>query len=261
MRSMMLAASLLVVAVACAQKDTSLTREFESLSAKERSRIARKEQVESTNDVEYQAVMAEADELFRQQRYNESLERFRVARTMRPYNVYPKVKIQDLTALIARRDEAMATQESVTTGTAVITPVASPEHPEVTVSSADTPKEGLSEPLPVVVEQAPREVEPVRKAPGPIVREPDPPVKERVVERRQPRTPPVEMSSAPPVSGLDGVSERVYKEGRAVVRERTMVVEGKAVVYRQVTHPWGETVHFKDGIAVPPRTWEESYPE
>ena len=95
--------ALLVGLFSMAQPD-GLARDFEKLSAKERARIAKQEQDAAGKDPEYQAVMEAAVALVQGGQYEASMEKFKEARTMRPYNVYPKVKIQDLEALIARRD-------------------------------------------------------------------------------------------------------------------------------------------------------------
>ena len=57
----------------------------------------------------------------------------------------------------------------------------------------------------------------------------------------------------------DGLQERSFVEGRAVVLERRVVKEGVEAVYRKVTHPWGQVVHFRDGIAISEREWEAAF--
>ena len=68
-----LLAVLLRAGLLVAQEDTSLTRTFDGLSAKERNRIAKREQEESAQDQRYQALMVEAEDHFRARRYEESL--------------------------------------------------------------------------------------------------------------------------------------------------------------------------------------------
>ena len=70
----MIFASALIISSSYGQSDTSLTKEFADLSAKERNRIAKKEQSEAENDVAYQAVMNTAEALFREKRFEESLD-------------------------------------------------------------------------------------------------------------------------------------------------------------------------------------------
>jgi hypothetical protein len=62
-----------------------------------------------------------------------------------------------------------------------------------------------------------------------------------------------------PIDRPTGLEERTYKEGRAVVLERRLTTNGHDEIYRQVTHPWGEVMYFKDGLAVPARVWNEAF--
>jgi hypothetical protein len=59
----------------------------------------------------------------------------------------------------------------------------------------------------------------------------------------------------------DGLQERTYKEGNAVVLERRLVKEGRETIYRRVNHPWGAVVYFEDGLAIPARRWAEVFGE
>jgi len=208
-----------------------LEGDFNALSAKERSRIAKAEEEGASKDAQYQAIMAQAESLFREQRFDEALEQFIQARDLRPYNVYPRVKIQDLQALIARRDA---------------------EHAEPQVPAAVEP----SQPEPSV---APSRT--VMEAPSPSIPLPGLPAMERIPVA--PDHPPLERTSPPsgPLHAADPAEggERIYKEGRAVVVERTIVQEGRPVVFRKVTHPWGEVMYFKDGSAIPERVWQETF--
>jgi hypothetical protein len=242
-------------------QDTSLTKEFSKLSARERSRIAREEEDKAAQDKAYQTVMEEAEALFRQQRYEESLEKYKDARTLRPFNVYPKVKIQDLQALLDRRaaEEAAAAphpqlvQETAPDPTPVpgSPPVESPPMPlvePVTVSPAPRP-----DPAPPYQPPAPQPVP--REEPAPVR-----PAKERpVVDAAPPAPAPVRVAESRPEPVEEEEYERIIREGRAVVIERRVLRDGRAVTFRKVTHPWGEVVHFRDGIAIPARTWDEEF--
>lgn len=235
-----------LAASAMAQPD-DLARDFEKLSAKERARIAKEEQEAARNDVGYQALMAQAEQLFQQSRYEEAVARYEEARVLRPYNVYPKVKIQDLQALIAKRDAAkaeapppQAPEPDPPTPTdpkpAVEVPAQAPSRLVIGAPAVQPAPEPISRPLPKTV---PRPSTTPAASPA------------AVQERPSPKVPLV----APPEL-VEG--ERVYKEGRAVVMERSIAQEGHIVVYRKVTHPWGEVNHFKDGIAVPARVYEQA---
>ena len=57
------------------------------------------------------------------------------------------------------------------------------------------------------------------------------------------------------------IGERVYMEAGATVIERTVEDEGRNVVYKKVVHPWGQTFHFKDGLAISEREWKGRFNE
>lgn len=226
------------MAVPCmGQADGSLTDEFAKLSAKERARIAKEELEEAARDTRYQAVMEEAEALFRAKDFQGSLEKFKEARELRPYNVYPKVKIQDLQALLKRLEEEAAAME------------APAEQPAVKVEEA-------------VMESEPTMPESVREAP---VVEPRHQVITEVEKPMRPKEPEPKVASVQqstgPLQDAEALEagERLYREGRATVLERRVAVEGKLIVWRKVTHPWGEVVHFRDGQAIPARTWTEQF--
>lgn len=221
---LILALFLLSAGTTMAQEKGSLTDEFKGMSAKERSRIAKQEIADAQQDLVFQGSMARADSLARARQHELALEEYRKARGMRPYNVLPKVRIQDLEVLIAKQAAERSEVADDTTGSAV------PPAPE--------PREVPRNVVVPVEKTRPvqREASPVNVAP----RSPDP----------EP-----EVSDVP----ADGMVERNYREGRAIVTERTLVTEGKAVVYKRVGHPWGEVYYFKDGEAVPERIWKETF--
>lgn len=248
------------VATTVGAQEEGLARDFEKLSAKERARIAKEEQEAARVDVGFQAVMGQAEDLFRQLQYEESMAKFKEARLMRPYNVYPKVKIQDLQAMIAKRDADAAAAAPV---------------PDPVIQA-----EALVE-FPAPVEQTPVElVTPAEPGPGPAdrlvisdpVREPSAEVPDasrptmvegsvRVLSARKEVSPieAIPKVMAPPTEASVLVEgERVYKEGRSVVVERTVQQAGHLVVFRKVTHPWGEVNHFRDGVPVSERAYQQA---
>lgn len=248
------------LATTVAAQEEGLARDFEKLNAKERARIAKEEQEAAHVDVGFQAVMTQAEDLFRHLRYEESMAKFKEARRMRPYNVYPKVKIQDLQALIARRD-AKAAAAALVPGS-VITAEASAEPP---VPVVQAPVELVSPANPEPVSPARLVIsDPVREPSAEVSDAPRPTVVEepvRVVfaEKAAPPVEAVPRVMAPPTEApvlVEG--ERVYKEGRSVVVERTVQQDGHLVVFRKVTHPWGEVNHFRDGVPVSARAYQQA---
>lgn len=213
----------------------SLTEEFPNMSAKQRARIAAKEVEEAGKDANYQQVMEQAERSFQAGRYEEALKSFEEARALRPYNVYPKVKIEDLRALLAKRAVAADT-------------VVPPEEPSVAV--VEPPPTPIPPPAPVVV--------PV-KEPAP---EPRPEPKRVVVQR------PAPVEKAPTVTApttvskpADGVVERQYREGQAFVIERAVTEDGHLVTYKRVFHPHGQVFYFQDGLSVDERVWKARFPD
>lgn len=258
LRLLVLPAWLLVSAIQ-AQPDSSLTPEFAGMSAKERSRLARKEAEEAGQDAAFQAVMRDAEALFTAQRYDEALARFEEARRLRPLNVYPKVKIQDLQALIAKRNAERRAVVDTTLPIPSPPNEVKPAEPRPTPSPAPQVKEPAPMPQPVPAPPLPRD----SVVPPPSSKEEAPRPQPRPV---QPPLPPG-MSVPSPASSTetpapvkpDGLQERTYKEGNAVVLERRVVKEGRETIYRRVNHPWGAVVYFEDGLAIPARRWVEVF--
>jgi len=228
-------------------QEEGLARDFEKLSAKERARIAKEEQEAARVDVAFQAAMTQAEDLFRQVKYEESMTKFKEARSMRPYNVYPKVKIQDLQALIAKRDAA-------------ISAVAPAPDPAVAPGTGET-----------VVGTKPVSVasnklvfsEPVRERTVEVVRSHEPraitgPAKVLPPKSEAPVSVKHTVASRPAVAPVLIEGQRVYKEGRSVVVENTLGQEGHLVTYRKVSHPWGEVNYFRDGSPISARAHQQA---
>lgn len=213
----------------------SLTQDFPEMSAKERGRIAAKEAEEAEKDGNYQEVMRTAELAFQEGRYEEAIRRYEEARAMRPYNVYPKVKIEDLQALLAR--QALKQDTAV-----VVEAFSAPSDPPVPARVAEPP------PPPVRVE--------MHVPPSSTEAPPSKP--SQVQPGEQATTPAQPVRSSGPA---DGIIERRYREGHAFVIERAVSVEGRVVKYKRVYHPYGQTFYFEDGLAVDERIWKARFPE
>nr|MDQ3101557.1 hypothetical protein [Bacteroidota bacterium] len=228
-----------------AQRDSSLTEEFSKLSAKQRSKIALQEQEDAAKDPEFIALMKRGEELFKDRNYVEALTVYKQARRKRPYNVHPKVKIQDLEAYIKERDRATAEPEIMKVTEKV---------PGSVVSSSAMPSASPS------IVEAPN-VEPMDAAkPGSravasskVVASSDPPQTKRSVPIGAVTS---AERSAPSVL-IEG--ERIFKEGGAVVTERILKEGGRIVIYRKVDRTWEGSVHFRDGIAITARAWDDVF--
>lgn len=214
-------------------QEGSLTKDFPKLTAKERSRIAAKEAEEAAADQAYQARMQEAERAFQDKRYEDALTAYEQARELRPYNVYPKVKIEDLKALLKRQAEAA---------------------PATTAAAEPPPPVPSAPAAPPVVE---------RPAVQPMPAPPAKPVGRPVVvtpprtQVREPRPEPERPKDPPPIS----LEERTYREGNAIVVERAVDDGGQRVVYKRVSHTWGQVFYFKDGLSVDERIWKDRFHE
>ncbi len=233
-RAVLVVAMLAMAAEGTGQGRKPLASGFDRLSAKERTRIAEKETADAAQDTAYQRLMEKGDDEFRAQRYEEALEAYTAARELRPYNVYPKVKIEDLQALIRKRDMAK--------------PGDAPAQPAHSPAQGSVP--GQSPPAAPAAPGA---------APGPV-----PSIAPPAGRRAQPepsREEPTLAAPAPKAGEQPPLMEehRVYMEAGAVVTERLAVDEGRQVVYKKVAHPWGQTFYFKDGRPIPEREWQARF--
>lgn len=228
--------SLVGAAPAVAQPD-ELTHEFSKLSAKERARIAQEEEAGAANDPEFQLLMTTGEKLFRTGDFDAALTQYQAARNLRPYNVYPKVKIQDLQVLIAERTAQL--NESVQ-------PDPGPSIPPL---PSHTDEVRAVAPLPVSSEPLPTKVYPLSERTPPTPSPAGEPYRS---------TAPVATPTKAPIQNVEQElteGERVYKEGRSIVVETTVVEDGHLVRYRKVSHPWGEDHYFRAGTAISDRTY------
>ena len=245
-----------VLAVCAARaQDHGLSGEFSQLSAKERSRLAREESEAALKDTAFQATMAQAEVHFQARRYEAAMAGYERARGLRPLNVYPPVKIDDLRALIAKRDAAIAQARADSAARSVPAPqplvVREEEVPERAPMPTEEPLTKTPGTAPVqVVEAAPPEPAPARPRATPQARPAPTPVVRPDVKGAEPPVPAVREP---------GIHEEQFKEGNAIVLQRTVTTATEVHIYRKVTHPWGRTFHFLDGLPVDERAWTERF--
>jgi hypothetical protein len=249
-RTMVVAAMAAVLPCFSQGGKDGLTKDFSKLSAKERTKVAERENREAATDTNYQAVMHAAESAFRSGDYEKALVGYKEARKMRPYNVYPKVKIQDLQALLKK-------QATTPLAVADTTPVdMGRTDPVVTATpSSEDPSSVSVPPSARTATAAPSFSTRPARAPEPVPeRKPEPPQPPLSVPARtqQPQAP--EGASMPKTLG-----ERVFLEAGAVVTERTVMDDGRPTVYRRVVHPSGQVFTFKDGLSIPERMWRKRF--
>jgi hypothetical protein len=218
----------------------SLTQDFPKLSAKERARIAAREADEAKQDQAYQGVMQSGEKAFQEGHYDEALHLFEQARAMRPYNVYPKVKIEDLRALMAR---------------------------QAAVPNDPPPSDPVELPVERTMEIRPGMIPPPPPTPAPNNPDPrgsSPQAADRLPDLMAVSGSPAEPDPDPAIQPLtlkkaEGVIERRYKDGRAFVIERIVRLEGRTVTYKRVYHPFGQVFFFEDGLSVDERVWKARF--
>lgn len=232
----------LYLALLVQAQPADLTADFGKLSARERARVAREEQENAARDAVYQAVMKAAEELFRRQEFDSALARYSEARLLRPYNVYPKVKIQDLQALLAQREAEKA--RSSGSGLPAPRPPATGNADAAPVSLE--PVGGQGEALDISVHAH-------GDGTGGGIMSPMPaPVEQKIHDAM----PPVPGTQGQEVIAQPSVAEHVYKEGRSIVVETTVPGGDRITVYRKVAHPWGQEHYFVDGRPVPEHAYK-----
>ena len=146
-RKLLIIAVLLFATPLWAQQTDPLSEEIKHLSPKERSALAAKETTEAKSDSDYQEVMRQAETAFREARYEDALSAYEEARRTRPYNVYPKVKIQDLQALLKKRDEAESGFQTGGARPAPVVPVPPPALAVPVEQSVAIPTAPLDNPI------------------------------------------------------------------------------------------------------------------
>ena len=270
-RSFLIALSCAISLAGWCQERADAAGSFAHLSAKERTRLAKEEEREAATDDVYIELMAGAERLFKEQRFDEAMVSFEEARQRRPLNVYPKVKIDDLRVLISKRDAALQG-----TGTAVDTtigPMSVPsplEAPEGSATGGVAAVLGAPRPLPVqptsigTVEGEPSSNEkpstrPVAIHVGQTAHNGAPRAKVATKPISEAPNSVVERPGSVQRSLSDGVEEERFKEGQALVLQRTCRSGQLVQVFRKVDHPWGKTFYFLDGLPVQERVWTDRF--
>lgn len=227
--------SVLVWAFSCSiafSQRESLTDEFAYMSPKERLRIAKKEREESTKDTAFIRLMDEGESLFRTKDYEASLEKFKAARSKRPYNVNAKVKIEDLSALIERQKASVIDDKEEAK--------AKPPVQQNNVSPEKQTEERVSTLANTGLTAAPK-------------------------KREKPTITPIRANEEALPAKSNGrnmeVIQRIFTQGPARVLERSFTQDGKLLVYRKVTYNWGGIYYFKGGMSITKREWDHTFTE
>lgn len=285
--------NLFVITVISAQDTAeSLTDEFSRLSAKARTRLAKKEAAEAAADTHFQNLMHRADSLFQVSEYYSSLGMYENARTRRPLNVHPKVKIQDLQALIKREEDKEGDMNGELDGIEAELPLnttdlnAAPQTDlpaeEVPGSEPDQKEEAeevfikAKDPSTVKTEgpfskpQSPSIIQTAGEgtpelqmhdhhdSPSNKVKQFALEPKNIISKTQEPKIGHIPSTSTDTNVRLeDSVEKEIYNEANAVVTQLTVVSNGNVDIYKKVNHQWGSVFYFKNGIAITARMWED----
>lgn len=238
------------------ERDGTLTTGFDALSSKERSKIAALENKEAPEDKAYQIAMSDAEHAFQEGRYDQAMESYGAARKLRPYNVYPKVKMEDLQALITK--EAIAKAANTPPIDSSIT-AAEPSLPKPLVMT-------VSDTFPVPVSAVPSAVmaAPMVETAVDGAVDPNPIAIKGRPHATAVTARPSSLESAPkPQVGSPtapkAVGERSFMEAGAAVLERTVYEADRLVVYRRVAHKWGQVFYFKENHSITEREWKDRF--
>lgn len=223
--------------------------EFSQLSTKKRISIAEKEEREAIHDREFQVLMQEGNEYFKEKHYLKAIRKYEQAQEKRPYNVYPKVIIADI---------ELSMKDTLETLRAV-------ETAEQNLKSQ--PKKELTEsPKPEEVEPK-NEEERRRKQEEWEKNERAKLEHQREKAKEEKPEPPIQtdgevikLSIADLQKELGeqfptGVTEEVTREGNKTITKRIVVENNLGNEYKKVVHDWGGVFFFKNGEAVTERVW------
>jgi len=250
------------------QQDDDQAGSFAQLSAKERTRLAKQEELEASQDADYLAFMASGEKHFKDQQFDAAMAVFEQARSRRPLNVYPKVKIDDLRVLISKRDAALHAAEATRSpelATPTPPPTITPEPiapalfdgvPASQVAPGTPAQEVYRDPA---ADEGPAANKPEDISVGQIAAHGTPPPSVVKKSSAVKHPPAVERPEIPPPIPPDGVQEEQFKDGQALVLQRTCRSGQLVQVYRKVDHAWGRTFYFMDGLSIQERVWTERF--
>lgn len=226
--------------------------ELQRLSGKERIRIAENEKIEAATDVEFQQYMSTGHEQFSNKHYLKAIRSYEKAAEVRPYNVYPKVKISDIELSMKDTLELLRAAEKE----AVKEEKPKPKNPEVAETEQklpETPKETMDR-LNEWEEKERQKMEAQREKEKAKAEEPKPtPPKSGDVQTMSIEDYRKELAETFP----SGITETVSEEGNKVITKRVVVHDGKGDEYKKVAHNWGGVFFFKNGDAVTERVWDQ----
>jgi len=228
---------------------------FTQLSTKERIKIAENEEKAAGNDEQFQKLMQNGHNLFKEKHYLKAIHTYEQAQDRRPYNVYPKVIISDIelsmkdTLLTLRAAEKVEAQKEK---------LEKKEKPIQVKEKVDEPKPESEEERRAKLEKWENQERAKRE-------------RERELEKQKAEEEKPQAVISGDVKILttddlreelgqkypDGITEETTTEGNKTIIKRVVVSNNLGNEYKRVIHNWGGVFYFKNGEAVTERVWTE----
>jgi hypothetical protein len=222
---------------------------FSSLSAKERLKIAKLEEVESEEDEEYQTNMKEGHELFQQGQYLKAVHKYELAGEKRPFNVYPKIIITDIELsmkdtlkVLRAEEERIKKEDQLKNNSSIEKKVENLIHTNEQ-KKLDEWERSERDKLNKEREQKNNNLNSVTKnqtgADVPTM---------SIEDFRK------ELGK----SNKSGITELIYTEGNKTITKRIVVSNNLGDEYKKVvSNNWGGVFYFKNGVSITERIWDE----
>ena len=226
---------------------------FSSLSAKERVKIAEQEELLSETDTEYQTIMKDGHELFKQGQYLQAVHKYEIAKDKRPFNVYPKIIItdielnmKDMLKILREQEREMQLQEKLKKDPAI----ADRNEKNIKVTDAADEQKKLNDWENSERERLENERDHKSQKPTNLDTKntgADIP-KMSVEDFRQ------ELGKRYP----EGITEEIYTEGNKTITKRIVVTNKNGDEYKKVvSNNWGGVFYFKNSVSITERIWNE----
>jgi len=237
---------LFVFGIVNAQED------LKDMSARERIRVAENEKIAAATDAEFQQYMSTGHELFSDRHYLKAIRSYEKAAEVRPYNVYPKVKITDIELSMKDTLEILRAAEKEE----IKKEEPKPKEPEIAED-----EEKLPETQEQTMERLNKWEEKERQK---LASQRD----NKKTKKEQPQPSQTQSGDVQSMSIEDyrkelgetfpsGITETVTEEGNKIITKRVVVHDGKGDEYKKVVHNWGGIFFFKNGNAVTERVWDQ----
>ncbi len=250
----------LLVAVICLFATTLIAQpDLKGLSAKERAELAQKEQIESALDRNFLNVMDQAHLHFAKKEYLKSIRKYEEAGQMRPYNVYPPVKIRDIELAMKDTLELLRQREKEELEQRPHSEQISekPQLPdrEKEMDEFREREEKRQQQADQWEQQQRRQLAHQRE----LKKEQE--EKSLELTKREgvdvPETSLEEFQADLAKEYNEGITQRTYQDGQRTVTERIVVKGEKGNEYKRVEHPWGGKFYFKNGLPISEETWNQ----